>query len=245
MPATDRMHPRRPMCTLVGLLALVACASNQPEPVQRGPAPQPSADLPLAEPSPAPALESPREALEASLAAYEQQLASNEDRLRAMGVRLAQRSNGDVEEKNAVADDRFAAPPPPVADGDSATRSERSGPGRAKKAPSRKSAPPADESPSTAPPAPAAPATKPQSTGSGRAARDFTSTKPTEAINDERQQPGRCSELCELASSTCELEAKICELAARHLDEPRYDAVCQRADEDCRIASEACNLCSP
>ena len=68
--------------TLVGLLALVACASNPPEPVQRGAAPQAA---PVAE---APALAAPIvdasaagiEELEASLAAYEQQLAASSKR---------------------------------------------------------------------------------------------------------------------------------------------------------------------
>ena len=243
MAATDHVDLRMPTRTLVGLLMLAACASSPPEPVSRASAPAAapaaSADPPISEP----AGESPREELEASLAAYEQQLASNEARLQAMGVRLAQRSIAGAktaEEKDAAVDDRFAPPPPAAGDADTETRNERAKPGKSKAA-SRKNAPRADA------PAPAdrSPAPRPTTSATGRAGGGFTPpAKPTEADNDERE-PGRCAELCDLASSTCELEAKICDLAARHPGEPRYEAVCQRADDDCRLASEACYLCSP
>ena len=60
--------------------ALVGCASNPPEPVQRTAAPEaaPAFDAPIIE-APAAAEESLAE-LEASLAVYEQQLARNEAR---------------------------------------------------------------------------------------------------------------------------------------------------------------------
>jgi hypothetical protein len=84
MPVHEPHLARR---ALVGLIALVGCASNPPEPVQRTAAPEaaPAFDAPIIE-APAAAEESLAE-LEASLAVYEQQLARNEARLQAMGVR--------------------------------------------------------------------------------------------------------------------------------------------------------------
>jgi len=235
------LAPRRAL-TLVGLLALVACASNPPEPVQRAAAPQatPTADVPPAEPSPA-AEESFAE-LEASLAMYEQQLASNEARLQAMGVRVAQRAGGAAEReaKNVepAADDRFAPPPPALAGDASASRSDRK--------PSKTRAPTSGPNTEAAP----APAPRPESSAGGRAAgglvgRAGSADEDKKKASEPPRDLNHCSELCDLAHSTCELEAKICDLAARHPGEPRYDAVCRRADEDCRLASEACTLCSP
>lgn len=227
-----------PRLTLVGLLALVACASNPPEPVQRTAAPQatPTADAPPA--APTPAAEEHFAELEASLAMYEQQLASNEARLQAMGVRVAQRAGGAAERETkhveADADDRFAPPPPALA-GDATTRSDRK--------PSKSKATTRTNNDAAAP----APAPRPES--SGRAAGGVVSRPAAKEAKKEANEPPRdlnhCSELCDLAHSTCELEAKICDLAARHPGEPRYEAVCQRADEDCKLASEACTLCSP
>ena len=183
--------------------------------------------------------------------AYEQQLASNEARLQAMGVRVAQRALTEAEKGEAKkdarvpADDRFAPPPPAptVGDASASSRPERSP--RKAKSPSAAS----KSDPAAEPVAPAPTASKPRPTagGSGRAA-GYDAPAPAGVSADERDnndEGNRCSELCELASSTCELEAKICDLAARHVQEPRYGVVCQRAGEDCRLAADACTLCSP